>query len=107
MWPSRLAYKLIAVVRLRSKSNEPDLVRLYDPKTSVHLGPDLAWSAQNPSTNPDWIIGDPGHEYDLFYAGVDEISHAHAFCMEVEARLGDGVSNSGHLETQRAGSQGS
>ncbi|KAK0639097.1 hypothetical protein B0T16DRAFT_422424 [Cercophora newfieldiana] len=56
-------YSLVGMARLRSSPEEEDFVRTYTTiGTPIHP-PTKPWSC----INDDWRVGEPGHDYALFY----------------------------------------
>lgn len=82
----RQGYSIFAVVRLRNSSNpkEQDLVRTYDVQRIADMvrGADGIVVSEVSTTNKrrsetryltdGWKLGEPGHEYDLFYCRDDD-----------------------------------
>ncbi|KAJ0166248.1 hypothetical protein CTA2_8055 [Colletotrichum tanaceti] len=56
-------YVLVAAVRLRSRPDDHDKIRLFTSD-----GADISWTVAGAYADCDWHVGAPGHSYFLLYA---------------------------------------
>ncbi|KAH7357714.1 hypothetical protein B0T11DRAFT_298922 [Plectosphaerella cucumerina] len=69
-------YRICAAVRIRSTDAGHDLVRLYDSEQRlIPVVPAGSKEAKASYTDNDWQIGQPGHEYVLYYVMVQIVDY--------------------------------
>ncbi|KAK6209606.1 hypothetical protein QIS74_11190 [Colletotrichum tabaci] len=64
-------YVLVAAVRLRSRPDDHDRIRLFTTN-----GVDIAWNVKSAYSDTDWHVGAPGHSYFLLYAHSEDVTKA-------------------------------